>query len=91
MKRPMPYDIVASLAGHDEGKLFMVVGCQADRLLLCDGRGRSLAEPKKKSPKHVRLVRQSDTPPETDRDIRTTLAQEVAQTAAKEGELLGER
>lgn len=50
MKRPMSYDIVASLAGHDEGKLFMVVGCQADRLLLCDGRGRSLAEPKKKAP-----------------------------------------
>ncbi|MCD7846022.1 MAG: KOW domain-containing RNA-binding protein [Oscillospiraceae bacterium] len=91
MKRPMPYDIVASLAGHDEGKLFMVVGCQADRLLLCDGKGRPMAGPKQKSPKHVRLIRQSSTPPTTDKDIRTTLAQAVSQTAAKEGELLGER
>ncbi|MCC8358002.1 MAG: hypothetical protein LJU34_09310 [Oscillospiraceae bacterium] len=91
MKRPMPYDIVASLAGHDEGNLFMVIGCQAGRLLLCDGKGRPMAEPKKKSPRHVRLVRQGNTPPETDKDIRTTLAQAVGQTAAKEGELLGER
>lgn len=91
MKRPMPYDIVSSLAGHDEGKLFMVTGSQDGRLRLCDGENRRLANPKSKSPKHVRLVRANESQPGTDKEIRTALAQAARQAAAKEGELLGER
>ncbi len=91
MNRPMPYDIVVSLAGHDAGELFMVVGSQANRLSLADGKGRTMAVPKSKRPRHVRLIRQCSVLPRSDKDIRTTLAQAVCQTAAKEGELLGER
>ena len=91
MRRPAPYDVVMSLAGHDQGKLFMVTGAEGERILICDGRNRRLANPKSKSPKHVRLVAEGDAPPATDKDIRQTLAQTAAQAAAKEGILLGER
>ena len=91
MKRPAPYDIVQSLAGHDGGKLFMVTGAEGERLFLCDGKNRRKENPKSKSPKHVRLVAEGDAPPATDKDIRQTLAQAAAKAAAKEGKLLGER
>lgn len=92
MKRPKPYDVVVSLAGHDEGKLFLVTGAAGERLLLCDGKNRKMDAPKSKSPRHVRLVAESATAPVTDRDIRQTLAQAARQAAAaKEGKLLGER
>ena len=85
MKRPAPYDIVQSLAGHDEGKLFMVTGAEGERLLLCDGKNRRKDNPKYKSPKHVRLVAEGDAPPATDKDIRRSLAQAAHEAAAKEG------
>ena len=91
MKQPAPYDIVVSLAGHDEGKLFMVTGVTGERILLCDGKNRRQDNPKSKSPKHVRLVAEGDAPPATDKDIRQTLAQAAQAAAAKEGKLLGER
>ena len=91
MQRPKPYDIVMSLAGHDRGKLYMVTGAEGERLLLRDGKLRKETNPKSKSPKHVRLVAEGAVPPETDRDIRQTLAQAAESAAAKEGQLLGER
>ena len=92
MRRPQPYDVVVSLAGHDGGKLYMVTGAAGERLLLSDGKLRRLENPKSKSPKHVRLVAEGVSPPETDRDIRQTLAQAAQRlAAAKEGKLLGER
>ena len=90
MRTPAPYDVVVSLAGHDRGKLFLVIGGEADRLRLCDGRNRRLENPKIKSPKHVRVVARSAEAPATDRDIRQTLAQTAREAAAKEGKLLGE-
>lgn len=91
MRTPAPYDVVVSLAGHDAGRLYMVTGRQGERLLLCDGRLRKLGDPKKKGPRHVRLVAEGGSAPEADKDIRQTLAQAAASAAAKEGKLLGER
>ena len=91
MRRPQPYDIVESLAGHDAGKLYMVTGKSGERLLLSDGKLRKLENPKSKSPRHVRLAAEGAGPPATDRDIRRTLAQAAREAAAKEGKLLGER
>lgn len=90
-QQPMAYDVVVSLAGHDKGKLFMVIGRSGERLLLCDGKNRRMDNPKCKSPKHVRTVAASGNAPATDREIRKTLAQAAHGADAKEGELLGER
>lgn len=91
MSTPGPFDIVQSLAGHDAGKLFLVIGQQDGRLLLCDGRNRRMENPKRKSPKHMRLVTEGDVLPATDKDIRRTLALAAEAAAAKEGMLLGKR
>lgn len=78
-----PYEIVLSLAGHDAGRLYLVIGEEAGRLLLADGRGRKLATPKRKSPKHLRSVGTSAHPaverlhrgePVTDKQLRCALA-----------------
>jgi len=92
MKRPGQNDIVLSLAGHDEGKLFLVVAAEGERILLCDGKNRRLVNPKCKSPKHVRLVERLEQSPLTDKEIRTTLALAAKRyAAAKEEEHHGER
>lgn len=85
-----PYDIVESLAGHDRGKLYQIIGEAEGRLLVADGKNKTLAKPKIKSPKHVRPTALCSKAPATDKEIRKTLAQ-AAQTAAKEGNQLGER
>lgn len=78
-----PYEIVLSLAGHDQGKLFCVIGVEQDFVLLADGKGRKLDAPKKKRRKHVRGVGTSAHPailglqrgePVTDRALRQALA-----------------
>ena len=91
MRRPQPYDVVLSLAGHDSGKLYVVTGAAGERLLLSDGKLRKLQNPKSKSPKHVRLVAECESSPATDREVRQTLVQAAREAAAKEGKLLGER
>jgi len=91
MERPAPYDIVVSLAGHDAGKLYMVTGAAEERLFLCDGKTRRMANPKCKSPKHVRIAAAGDTAPDSDRKIREMIALTAAQAAAKEVRLLGKR
>ena len=48
-------DVVASTAGRDQGKLFYVVGCEDEYVLLADGKGRPLESPSGKSGNiHVR-------------------------------------
>ena len=78
-----PYEIVLSLAGHDEGKLFVAVGSDGGYLLLADGKGRKLDAPKRKRRKHVRGVGTSAHPAiirlqrgelVSDKDLRRALA-----------------
>ena len=77
------YEIVLSLAGHDRGQLYLVIGEEDGRLLLVDGRGRKLDAPKRKSAAHVRSVGTSAHPaveklhrgePVTDKQLRCALA-----------------
>ena len=80
MDRLTPGQIVLSLAGHDSGKLYVVLRREGACFLLADGRNRKLQNPKKKNGKH--LERRSDSPLAeaidggvvTDKMIRNTLA-----------------
>ncbi len=54
-------DIVISLAGRDKGKLFYVVDTEDNYVLLADGKGRKLENPKRKKLKHVRGVTRTET------------------------------
>lgn len=54
-------DVVESTAGRDAGKLFYVIGTDADFLLLVNGKDRTLEKPKRKKRKHARKVLRSET------------------------------
>lgn len=54
-----------SLAGHDQGKIYLVVGlCEEGKnacgLLLCDGKARPFGDPKIKKRKHVTVLKERD-------------------------------
>ena len=54
-----------SLAGHDSGKIYLVVGHaggagKAELLLLCDGKARPFGRPKVKKRMHVTVLREMD-------------------------------
>ena len=56
-----------SLAGHDAGKIYLLIGVECGArsasqtmLLLCDGRARKAASPKRKKAMHVRVLASRD-------------------------------
>ena len=53
-------DIVRSIAGRDQGKLFFVVDTDGEFLLLADGKIRRLENPKRKKRKHTEFVDRVD-------------------------------
>ncbi len=46
-----------SQAGHDRGKLYVIVGMNGEYVWLCDGSIRPLENPKKKKWKHVQVMK----------------------------------
>ncbi len=49
-------DIIMSIAGRDQGKLFYVIETDGVYVLIANGKDRKLEKPKRKKLKHVRLV-----------------------------------
>lgn len=49
--------LAVSLAGHDKGRCYVVLGWEDGFFLLSDGKSKPLARPKKKNQKHVQLIR----------------------------------
>ena len=54
-------DVVISLAGRDQGKLFYVIDVNGTYLLLVNGKDRTVEKPKKKKCKHAQKVLRSET------------------------------
>ena len=54
-------DIIISLAGRDQGKLFYVIDVKDGYAVIADGKGRKLENPKRKKLKHVRRVSRTET------------------------------
>ena len=54
-------DIIESLAGRDKGKFFYVIDTEENFVLIADGKGRKLENPKRKKLKHVRRVSRTET------------------------------
>ena len=53
MKTGMP---ARSLAGHDRGKLYIIIRAEAEYGWVADGRCHTAAEPKKKNRKHIQAI-----------------------------------
>ena len=76
-------NIVRSGAGHDKGKLFVVLAVEGEYLLLADGKSRKVDTPKRKKRRHVLFVSAEETRLSekikssekiTDSELRRTLA-----------------
>ena len=66
--------VVISSAGHDKGRLMLVVGADGDRILVADGKERKLEHPKRKNIRHVRATLCLIEPEGlTDKKLRKTL------------------
>lgn len=53
--------IVLSKAGRDKGTLLMVLAVEDNFVILADGRGRKIEQPKRKKLRHVELVGVDET------------------------------
>ncbi len=72
MKAPLPPymlnrglesgDIVRSLAGHDQGEIFVVLKVKDGFVQLADGKTRPFDKPKRKRAKHVQKIDQLTDP-----------------------------
>ena len=49
-----------SLAGHDKGRLYLIIGEEGDFAYLVDGKSRGPQNPKKKRKKHLQLIKTKD-------------------------------
>lgn len=46
-----------SLAGHDQGKLYIIIRCEGEYVWLVDGICHKMENPKKKNRKHIQAAR----------------------------------
>ena len=76
MEEVKPRDIVVSLAGHDSGRAYAVIRTDGKNAYLADGKIKKLANPKKKSLKHLRLGKVGTTAL-TELDLCSTAADSV--------------
>ena len=49
--------LAISKAGHDTGEIYVIVGEDEKYVYLCDGRLKALEKPKKKSKKHIQIIK----------------------------------
>ncbi|OUP01428.1 hypothetical protein B5F37_07780 [Drancourtella sp. An210] len=64
--------LVKSLAGHDRGRLYIIIEETEDSLFLTDGRLRPMEKPKRKKKKHVQVIlKKIENEEFTDENIRT--------------------
>lgn len=47
--------LAVSKAGHDKGKLYVVVDADLEYVYLADGENRSVSKPKKKKRRHIQI------------------------------------
>ena len=66
--------LAKSLAGHDKGKIYVIINKEETEIWLADGENRTLDKLKKKKKKHVQLIRQkNDIDNADDASIRSIL------------------
>lgn len=50
--------LASSIAGHDKGKIYVIIKEEEDCFWLADGKTRTITYPKKKKHKHVQLIKE---------------------------------
>ena len=49
--------LAISKAGHDKGKVFVIIAEENEYLWIADGKARTVLHPKKKKKKHVQIIK----------------------------------
>ena len=49
-----------SLAGHDKGRIYLIIKEEGDFVYLTDGKTRGIENPKKKRKKHLQIIKTRD-------------------------------
>ncbi len=90
--------LVRSRAGHDRGRVFLIIGRSGtDHVLLADGETRKLEHPKKKKLKHIAILQEknleiagalAEGKALTDADLRRALKRETAGVNTEEVSLV---
>lgn len=62
--------LVKSLAGHDSGKVYVIIQVDDTYVYLADGESRTLSKLKRKKRKHVQLIRRQHNNIEEADDVR---------------------
>ncbi len=52
--------LAVSLAGHDKGRIYLIIGEEGDFCYLADGKTRGADNPKKKRKKHLQIMKTRD-------------------------------
>ncbi len=61
--------VVLSLRGNEKGKVMLVVGTDEKNVFVCDGKKRKVGFPKRKNPRHLRLLSSYDVPKAVDAEL----------------------
>lgn len=77
-------DVVRSTAGRDKGHLYVVVGTTVNRIMVANGRKRTVSAPKVKNHNHLQRVGGMDTVI-TDEEIRQFLQKVNCTADEREG------
>ena len=74
MKHPLGVGLVVrSLRGHDKGLFYLVVRVDGDRVMVADGKYRTLENPKAKNAAHLAPTAKVFEVPKTDKKLRELL------------------
>lgn len=65
-----------SLAGHDSGKLYVIIRMEAEYVWLVDGITRTLEKPKKKKIRHIQIIHRFAGPVRTALENKAPLQNE---------------
>lgn len=55
-------NLAASLAGHDRGKVYIIIGEEPEYVILSDGVLKPFDNPKKKNKKHIQVIKKGTDP-----------------------------
>ncbi len=62
--------MAVSRAGHDQGKIYFIIGEDGDYVYLVDGKGKDFDHPKKKNKKHIQVIKKFENPALTEKLAR---------------------
>ncbi len=75
-----------SRAGHDKGKLYIIIEESEEYVYLTDGRLKPVDQPKKKKKKHIQIIRKVDETIQFMIEEKKPISNEMVKRAIKEYE-----